>query len=76
MNNPLRPGWATSEFYVTAFSAVATLATLIWHKDFSGYVQAAALLASGIAGGWYSHSRTTLKKVASVGVQVPATPSV
>lgn len=55
-------GLKTSELYVTLAPAVLTVMTLIFHRDFSGYVQAAALVATGLSAAAYAVSRAHLKR--------------
>lgn len=64
---PTRRGYKTTEFWFTTVAPVLlTAATFIWHRDFSGYVQAAALAATGISTAAYAISRAHLKRPTSV----------
>jgi hypothetical protein len=64
---PVRRGPFTTEFWAsTVAPIVLTAATFIWHRDFSGYVQAAALLATGLSVAAYAISRAHLKRPTSV----------
>lgn len=60
---PPKGGLRTTEFWATAVAPMLlALATFIWHRDFSGYVQAAALAAAGISTAIYSLGRAHLKR--------------
>jgi len=59
----MKPGWRTSEFYVTLFAAMTPLFTAIFHKDFSGdQIQAWATVAAAIATSAYAISRAHSKR--------------
>lgn len=55
-------GWRTSEFWLTLLAPLAALATLIFHRDFSTFVPAAAVLASTAGVVAYTISRVLVKK--------------
>lgn len=66
---PLKPGWATTEFWVTIIttvvSAVIALAALLGHNldgsNLQPLIGFAAMLAAGAATAYYNHSRGTTK---------------
>lgn len=59
----IKPGYRTSEFAgAVVVPALLTLATLIWHKDFSGYVQAAMAGVMAFTSAAYALGRAHLKK--------------
>lgn len=58
---PVR-GVKTSELYVTLTPMILTALTFVFHKDFSGYVQAAGVAVSGISAAVYALSRAHLKR--------------
>lgn len=58
-----KAGLRTSEFWATSVvPALLAVATLVWHRDFSGYVQAAALVAAGVSSAVYAVGRAHLKR--------------
>lgn len=71
MDPAIKPGYLTTEFYVTLAGFVLPLCTFIWHRDFSGYVQTVAQAAAAIASVAYIISRAVVKRAhveAGVGV--------
>ena len=58
----VKPGYRTSELYAVLAPLVVTVLTMIFHRDFSGYVQAAGIVVSGIAAAAYAVSRAHLKR--------------
>lgn len=58
----IKPGYKTTEFMTVLGPLVLTTLTLIFHRDFSGYVQAAGIAVSGIAAAAYAISRAHLKR--------------
>jgi hypothetical protein len=56
-----KPGWQTSEFYVTSFTACMPIVTAIFHRDFTGQIQALATVAAGVATASYSVARSHSK---------------
>jgi hypothetical protein len=58
----VKPGWKTTELYATLAPIVLTALTFAFHRDFSGYVQAAGLAVSGLAAAAYAISRAHLKR--------------
>ena len=67
MSTPLvvptpRRGYKTSELYAVLAPIVLTALTLVFHRDFSGYVQAAGIVGSGLAAGAYAIGRAHLKR--------------
>lgn len=62
-----RRGLYTTEFWLsTVAPVVLTACTFIFHRDFSGYVQAAAIAATGISVAAYAISRAHLKRPTSI----------
>ena len=57
-----KPGYRTTELYATLTPVVLTALTMVFHRDFSGYVQAAGIAVSGIAAAAYAVSRAHLKR--------------
>lgn len=65
----LKPGWTTSEFWVTVFttvlSAVLAIAALFGHNldgsNLQPLIGLAGLIASGLAVSYYNHSRGVAK---------------
>jgi hypothetical protein len=63
ITEPIKSGWKTSEFWVaTLGSQGLAVAALVFHRDLSGYVPAAALAAAGIAAAVYAAGRAHLKR--------------
>ena len=58
----VKPGYRTSELYAVLAPLVVTVLTMIFHRDFSGYVQAAGIVVSGVAAAAYAVSRAHLKR--------------
>ena len=58
--NP-KPGFLTSEFYVTLLVAISPILTLVFHHDVSTSFQQWALIASGVATAIYTICRAFVK---------------
>jgi hypothetical protein len=66
-----RRGFKTTEFWATTVAPVVlTALTFLYHRDFSGYVQAAAITATGVSTAAYAISRAHLKRPSSLGAVV------
>jgi hypothetical protein len=62
-----RRGYKTTEFWATTVAPIVlTALTFLYHRDFSGYVQAAAIIATGVSTAAYAISRAHLKRPTSV----------
>ncbi len=57
-----KPGWQTTEFYVTILTACLPLLTAVFNQDFSGQVQSWAAVAAGVATAAYAVSRGMSKQ--------------
>lgn len=68
-----KPGYLTTEFWVTVLTGILGLVTLfipnVDSDRFGAIVQAAALLMVGLTTAFYSHSRSKVKS--SAGVALP-----
>lgn len=63
----VKPGYRTTEFWATAVAPIVlALLTFVFHRDFSGYVQAAALAAAGVSTAAYAIGRAHLKRPTTV----------
>lgn len=58
--NP-KPGFTTSEFYVTLLVALSPVLTVVFHHDVSSSFQAWAVIASGVATAVYTIGRVFVK---------------
>ncbi len=59
----MKPGWRTTEFYVTVFAAMSPLLTAVFHREFSGaQVQSWATVAAAVASAAYAISRAHSKQ--------------
>ncbi len=56
-----KTGYRTTEFWVTVLTHVAWVVAVVFHRDLSNYVPAAAVLAAAIATAVYSVSRGQVK---------------
>lgn len=57
-----KPGWQTTEFYITVFTALMPAMTAVFNRDFSSQVQNWAAVAAGIATAGYALSRSMSKQ--------------
>ena len=57
-----RRGYTTTEFYAILAPFALTILTMVFHRDFSGYVPAAGLIISGLGAAAYAVSRAGLKR--------------
>lgn len=57
-----KPGWQTTEFYITVFTACLPLSAIIFHRDFSNQVQPWSAAAAGIASAAYVIARSLTKR--------------
>lgn len=81
MDTNIKGGFRTTEFWTTMFlhllSAITVILTLTGHSFDSEKLQPlvpmAAMLASGLAQAYYSHSRSSLKAVALTTTPVATT---
>ena len=77
-----KPGWQTTEFYVTALTAMLPILTAVFHRSFTNtQVQGWATMAAAIASGCYAFSRAHSKqavmtaKVAAMAPRVETEPT-
>jgi hypothetical protein len=59
-----KPGWQTSEFYVTILTALMPIMAALFHRDFSSQIQPFAAISAGLATAAYTVARSHNKHAA------------
>lgn len=72
---PVKPGYLTTEFYLTLLTGLSPLLSMVFHRDVSSSLQGWAAAAAGIATATYALSRSLVKRSASSLSSQTKTPS-